>query len=208
MSFQFHSNLPLLSRLSISSQTTISRPILQVTTLLTTLTQPPHSLPTTVFSLDDLYLTHSDQRALATANPSNPLVQHRGVPGTHDLPLGDAVFSALASRAPNLAIPSYDKSAFSGAGDRRPESEWGVVNREGEGTVDVVVFEGWAVGFRALEEGELERKWQAARMEAESEGSGYQGRLGKLKLEDVRFVNEKLRGYERLWRWVDAMVHM
>src|ERR1700761_9649954 len=51
-----------------------------------TLTSPPHSLPTVVFSLDDLYLTHEDQVALAQAHPDNPLLQHRGQPSTHDIP--------------------------------------------------------------------------------------------------------------------------
>lgn len=38
-------------------------------------------LETLVCSLDDLYLTHADQRALAAAHPDNQLVQVRGEPG-------------------------------------------------------------------------------------------------------------------------------
>jgi D-glycerate 3-kinase len=38
-------------------------------------------LQTLVCSIDDLYLTHEDQVALARANPNNPLIQHRGEPG-------------------------------------------------------------------------------------------------------------------------------
>lgn len=39
-------------------------------------------LETLVLSLDDLYLKHEDQVALANSHPDNPLIQHRGEPGT------------------------------------------------------------------------------------------------------------------------------
>lgn len=38
-------------------------------------------LETLVLSIDDLYLTHEDQVALANKHRDNPLVQHRGEPG-------------------------------------------------------------------------------------------------------------------------------
>lgn len=37
-----------------------------------------------VCSIDDFYLKHSDQSALAAQHPDNALVQHRGEPGTTD----------------------------------------------------------------------------------------------------------------------------
>lgn len=39
-------------------------------------------LQTLVCSIDDFYLRHEDQRALAEAHPDNLLVQVRGEPGT------------------------------------------------------------------------------------------------------------------------------
>jgi D-glycerate 3-kinase len=42
-------------------------------------------LETLVCSIDDLYLTHADQVALAAAHAENPLVQHRGEPGIFPL---------------------------------------------------------------------------------------------------------------------------
>jgi D-glycerate 3-kinase len=51
-----------------------------VSTLSTTL-RYECNLETLVLSLDDLYLTHVDQVALAQAHPSNLLIQHRGEPG-------------------------------------------------------------------------------------------------------------------------------
>lgn len=38
-------------------------------------------LETLVCSIDDFYLTHADQKALAAAHPDNQLVQVRGEPG-------------------------------------------------------------------------------------------------------------------------------
>ncbi|RHY92324.1 hypothetical protein DYB37_000344 [Aphanomyces astaci] len=38
-------------------------------------------------SLDDVYLPHADQLKVAASNPHNPLLEHRGNPGTHDLNL-------------------------------------------------------------------------------------------------------------------------
>ena len=43
--------------------------------------QEREGLPTLVLSIDDFYLTHADQLALAAAHPDNALVQHRGEPG-------------------------------------------------------------------------------------------------------------------------------
>jgi D-glycerate 3-kinase len=164
------------------------------------LSSPPYNLPTLVFSIDDLYLPHSKQDALAESQPNNPLVQHRGQPSTHDVKLGTEVFAAISSRKPNIRVPSYDKSAFSGAGDRLPESAWETCNRQGEPPVEVVIFEGWCVGFRALSDDEVEGKWKAAVEEYESKGSAYSGQLGKLRLESVKFVNNALREYDEMTR--------
>ncbi|KAK5138184.1 hypothetical protein LTR08_004879 [Meristemomyces frigidus] len=179
-----------------------------VTTLSKTLSSPPYSLPTVVLSIDDLYLPHIEQEALAKSHPSNPLVQHRGQPSTHDITLGTALFDALSSRKHNIKLPSYDKSAFCGTGDRRPESEWETVNADSKPPVEVVVFEGWCVGFRALSDVAVEQKWKAAKSDYESKGDGYLGQLGKLELEHVLFVNRKLREYDALTDRFGAFVHI
>lgn len=73
------------------------------------------------------------------------------------------------------------------------------MNREGEAPVRVVVFEGWCVGFRPLSDEEVESKWKAAKREFEAQGEeAYQGRLGRLELESVMFINEKLKAYDEL----------
>ncbi|KAL1954429.1 hypothetical protein VTO42DRAFT_1199 [Malbranchea cinnamomea] len=176
-----------------------------VTTLRATLSSPPYNLPTITFSLDDIYLTHADQRQLARTHPSNPLLQHRGQPSTHDIPLGRAVFESLRNNLPTK-IPAYDKSKFDGQGDRLPETEWESVNESHENKVKVVIFEGWCVGFRARSEEELRAAWEEAVRKREE--GGYNGRLGYTKLEDVRVINEALREYDAFTDQLDALIHI
>jgi D-glycerate 3-kinase len=154
------------------------------------------NLRTQVVSIDDFYLTHADQLALAGEHPDNALVQVRGEPGTHDLGLMRGFFDALLEGKP-CRVPSYDKSAFDGLGDRTPESGWTPLNGPGQTPVQVVIFEGWCVGFRALNEGEVEAKWRA-----ESRT------LHKHKLEHLLFVNEMLKGYDAVTDLFDAFIHI
>lgn len=84
-----------------------------------------------VLSIDDLYLDPED-RPVAT----HPLFATRGVPGTHDVALGHAIFDAVADRA-TVTLPRFDK-----AHDRRhPAAAWPHVEAP-----DVLLFEGWCVG--------------------------------------------------------------
>ncbi|OAX80622.1 hypothetical protein ACJ72_05044, partial [Emergomyces africanus] len=140
---------------------------------------------------------HADQQHLAASHPSNPLLQHRGQPSTHDIPLGRQVFTSLAEGLPTK-IPAYDKSAYKGQGNRLPESEWEVVNDflAGQERVRVVIFEGWCVGFRALPEEELRRVWEDAVQLRLRDPQGYKGRLGHVRFEDVKVINEALKGYD------------
>ena len=203
----------------------------------TILSSSPHSLNTCVFSLDDFYLTHADQVTLAAANPDNPLLQHRGQPGTHDAKLALKVFGDLKG-GKRTRIPVYDKSRFAGQGDRAEEGEWEEVNGDqGEGKVQVVIFEGWCVGFKALTEEAVEKKWReaVAALEATREGGGgdsastsaapvptsaqptidphkqkpYQGRLAYNTLPSVRAINTALReSYADFYDQLDIFIHV
>lgn len=98
-------------------------------------------------SIDDFYLTHAAQRALAAAHPGNPYLEHRGYPGTHDLGLGTRTLAALRAERPgHVAVPRYDKSAHGGRGDRAPEHMWPVA----ETPLDLLVIEGWMLGFQPV----------------------------------------------------------
>lgn len=105
-------------------------------------------------SIDDFYMTHDEQRALAARHPGNPALLYRGYPGTHDVALGLRTLEAIAALGPgeDTLAPVYDKSAHGGRGDRAPRSAW----RRVRGPVDVVILEGWMLGFAPVDEATLE----------------------------------------------------
>jgi D-glycerate 3-kinase len=105
-------------------------------------------------SIDDFYLTYEEQRRVAERHPGNPYLLYRGYPGTHDVALGARVIDALATAEPGaeVRVPSYDKSAHAGRGDRAPLSSW----KPAIGPLDFLIVEGWMLGFAPVEEGGLE----------------------------------------------------
>ena len=94
-------------------------------------------LATANLSLDDLYLTRAERRALGET--VHPLLRTRGVPGTHDIALGLRVLDALAGSGPTL-IPRFDKAVD----ERAPIAAW----TRFEGRARVILLEGWCVGAR------------------------------------------------------------
>ncbi len=178
-----------------------------VSSLARTLSSPPHNLATCVFSLDDLYLTHSDQVQLAQTNSDNPLLQHRGQPGTHDIALALEIFQKL-ERGEKVRIAKYNKSLFNGQGDRQPESEWDQVNTRSDQKVEIVIFEGWCVGFQPLTASELESKHFHAEEAREANDGKYQGRLGHNTLQSVTAINDSLKQYSKLWQYFDVFIHI
>lgn len=101
-------------------------------------------------SIDDFYLTRAEQLDLSRRYAGNRFFEHRGYPGTHDIALGERVLGALKHlrAGDEVALPSYDRAAALGRGDRRPEVEW-VRTR---GPLDLVILEGWMLGFQPVEE--------------------------------------------------------
>ena len=106
---------------------------------------------------------------------------------------------ALRENRP-VAIPQYDKSAFSGQGDRVPESQWETVNGDGDEKIQAVIFEGWCVGFRPLDDDSLKKKWEEAVLQRR--GGQYDGQLAYVKLEDAKIINDALRNYNGLIEYV------
>ncbi|WVQ83936.1 hypothetical protein IAT38_006080 [Cryptococcus sp. DSM 104549] len=170
--------------------------------LLPTYLEEEHSLRVTPFSLDDFYLTHTDQVALARSKPDNPLLAGRGPPGTHDLPLLEKAFESLkvingprdASAEATLQLPIYDKSLFGGQGDRSPEV------LKVEGPVDVVIFEGWMNGFASLGDDELK-----ARVKNASPSLSTIPLYSQNTLEEL---NRSLREYEGIWGQLDCFIQI
>ncbi|KAI3341930.1 putative Uridine/cytidine kinase [Ustulina deusta] len=153
-------------------------------------------LETLVCSIDDFYLAHDDQVALAASMPDNALVQVRGEPGTHDMDLAKDFFEAILSNSATR-VPQYDKSLFSGQGDRLPRSSWPEVNAPGQHKVQVVIFEGWCVGFRSLSPAEVSAKYDALSRTLKRHDLGH-----------LQFINGKLGAYDAITNLFDAFIHI
>lgn len=146
-------------------------------------------------SVDDFYLTHAEQRALAERHPGNPYLAVRGCPGTHEVALGERTLDALASRHDaEVRVPSYDKGAHGGEGDRHPEALWPAQRTP----LAVLFFEGWMLGFRPAGEGALADPRLAP---CDRALEGYGGWLSRLHA----FVHLDAREPSYVLRWrVDA----
>lgn len=146
--------------------------------------QRPH-LRTVCVSIDDFYLTHADQLAVSSSNSGNKLLQGRGLPGTHDMRLLESFMHALHKNQDSVSIPSYDKSLFNGEGDRAAGTH------ELQLPVDVVIVEGWFLGFRAVGADRLESM--------QSESTSDRGKLLRTHdLHDLLQVDASIHNYARL----------
>ena len=161
----------------------------------------PYHLAT--LSIDDLYLPHTQLKALAAAHPDNPLLRGRGLPGTHDISLGLSVLNSLKEinrpGSGEVHIPHFDKSLFNGEGDRVPESEWNTV----KGPLDVVLLEGWLVGFYPQSRQYIEERMNQVPI-------GLDGILdfSVYTLEHVLDANERLSEHIKWWDLFDICVQV
>ena len=93
-------------------------------------------------SLDDLYKTYTERQQL---QQQDPRLIWRGPPLTHDVELGVQLLDCL--RQPHsqdpILVPRFDKSVDNGAGDRTEPKQ--------VEPPDIVLFEGWFVGVRPVE---------------------------------------------------------
>lgn len=99
-----------------------------------------HGVPAIALSLDDFYLTRAEREDLAAR--VHPLLQTRGVPGTHDMGLLRDTLGQLLQPGPtaHISIPRFDKAID----DRKPAGEWDKVTSP----VQVVLLEGWCMGVQ------------------------------------------------------------
>jgi D-glycerate 3-kinase len=162
------------------------------------LSAAPHSLKVAVLSIDDLYLPHDGLVALANQTPHNPLWAGRGQPGTHDIELGKKLVKALRGQSGTVELPIFEKSLFDGEGDRLP----GGISIPLP--VDVVILEGWCVGFHPISFDELGRRWEDVYMKEIK-------RLdlpSHIKLDDIQRANEALEQYCELWGSFDVFIQV
>ena len=147
-----------------------------------------YRIPTASFSLDDLYLTRVERERLA--EHVHPLFITRGVPGTHDITLGQHVIDQLkaADSGTETPIPAFDKSRD----DRYPQHQWPVFR----GRAEVILVEGWCMGaVPAASDEELMEPVNELERSEDPEGTWRQ------------YVNRCLkRDYSRFFNQVDSLI--
>lgn len=154
-------------------------------------------------SLDDLYLDHDKLVQVRENNSSNKLLRTRGQPGTHDVALAVEFFSSL-DKGSEILIPSFDKSQFSGEGGRAPQETWRRISADAH--VDIVIFEGWCVGFQPLQDDEIKDRWSQA-----NKSDSLTETLKDHELQHLLNVNENLRQYCDVFmgpQSLDFLVHL
>jgi D-glycerate 3-kinase len=145
--------------------------------------------PTAILSLDDLYLTKRRREKLA--REVQPLLETRGVPGTHDVDLGLKTLGRLrtARTTSRTAIPRFDKARD----DRAPRKEWKVF----EGRPSFILFEGWCVDAKPQPEAALHKPVNRLERDCDPDGTWR------------RYVNDQLAGpYHELFAPVDVLLFL
>ena len=149
--------------------------------------QEAHGLSVAVLSIDDLYLSRAERARLA--REVHPLLQTRGVPGTHDVALGIEVIRRLLSAASGdiTPLPRFDKAVD----EPCAREHW-----EGfRGPADLVIFEGWCVGSVPEAQSALAQPINALERDEDPDGRWR------------RYVNEQLAGpYQALFGLLNRLL--
>ncbi|MFE8071479.1 hypothetical protein QQM79_10500 [Marinobacteraceae bacterium S3BR75-40.1] len=142
-----------------------------------------------ILSLDDFYLPQSDR--LERARQVHPLLETRGVPGTHDITLLADTIAALIhpTRQAPVPLPHFDK----GRDDRTDETLWTTIPPRPE----IILLEGWCVGARQQSARDLNVPINDLEYKGDPGGHWRQ------------FVNEQLAGpYQALFAKLDRLVYL
>ncbi len=142
-----------------------------------------------VLSIDDFYLTKPERKALGKR--IHPLLETRGVPGTHDMQMLAACIDRLRNlnAETSLSLPRFDKARD----DRASPDSWPVIS----GPVDLIILEGWCIGSKPQQGDALLQPVNS--LERDEDPSG----------EWRRYVNEQLKGsYADLFAQLDALIFL
>ena len=141
--------------------------------LLATLLVECFETRTLVLSLDDFYLTRAERRNLTSISP---MLNTRGVPGTHDLALCVAAVANFRG-GQTMHIPEFSKPHDDRVGERT----------EAGATFQLLILEGWCWGAEPEED--------AAIVEPINELERVEDPDGVWR----RYVNEQLKAYQPLF---------
>ncbi|MFM5906814.1 MAG: kinase [Novosphingobium sp.] len=137
-------------------------------------------------SLDDFYLSPAARGELART--VHPLLQTRGVPGTHDVALAMATITALRA-GHSAALPRFDKAHDAPL----DPAQW----RVADAGLRVLILEGWCIGARPQPDDLLDQPVNALERDEDADGSWR------------RFVNTQLAGpYHALFNKIDALIFL
>jgi D-glycerate 3-kinase len=142
-----------------------------------------------VMSLDDFYLTKAERKELARR--VHPLLETRGVPGTHDMQLLATCIEQLKNpdNRTKIPVPRFDKIMD----DRADPDTW----PELTGPIDLIILEGWCIGCRPQSDDALVQPINS--LERDEDPSG----------EWRRYVNEQLNeSYADLFAQLDALIFL
>jgi len=142
-----------------------------------------------VLSIDDFYLTKAERKSLG--KQIHPLMETRGVPGTHDMQMLVACIEKLKNLVPgeSMALPRFDKSCD----DRTIPDSWPIVH----GPIDLIILEGWCVGCTPQSEDDLLEPINLLEREEDVTGDWR------------RYVNNQIRGsYTDLFATFDALIFL
>lgn len=134
-------------------------------------------------SIDDFYL--SRQRRTELAARVHPLLQTRGVPGTHDTKVLSEVLTGVSAGSARIGLPRFDKGLDDCVDSLPLES------------VDVLILEGWCMGVKAEPLEALAAPCNELERTEDAQGVWR------------NWVNERIsQDYEPLWSQVDFWLHL
>ena len=103
------------------------------------------------FSSDDIYLPHEGLMALKQSKPNIYFyTSPRGPHGTHEVSRFVEILDNIRYKK-GTKVTKFDKKAFGGIGDRKPEKDWLVVPKD----TDIAIVDGSVVGTSPISEEEL-----------------------------------------------------
>jgi len=154
--------------------------------LLALLLSESFGLKAITLSIDDFYLTR--EARLSLAEKIHPLLETRGVPGTHDVALMRDTLQRLIEKggeSGEICIPRFDKLSD----DRYPESDRVSL------PCDVVLFEGWCLGTPAQADEALHDPVNELEAREDPEGIWR------------RYVNRQIgEGYQDIYQLLDLWI--
>ena len=110
-----------------------------ITSIITIILKKYFKLNVFKVSIDDFYKTRKDRNVLS--KKKHPLLNTRGVPGTHDVDLMLNFFKRVKyKKFKSLQVPKFNKAID----DRCSRKLWYKLKSK----PDVVIFEGWCVGAK------------------------------------------------------------